>query len=484
MVNSKVTLSDGSTIITSTPNIYQTGQALPAAVNSLSSKITADTPVVVKSIDFNTVPQVESIAAVNTQKIKSQTKMLTVILSNSDVVSVPKTSTSQYTVGTAVQAAITSVNTAAGTYVTFKDGAYINGSNSKYTVTLNNGDTVELGGGTASNYVKGSSIGKTNAGLAVKSVKGASVTLSNDDTLTNNSGSTYKALLSNGDTLILSASSSTTYTVGSNMPATVTVKAINGKQVMLSDGSVITASDTSQYTPGSAVTALVKSFTGLPTSTVATITSNPEPIVSEISGKVVSDDGTDSFDTKNSGASIKPASGLTTSGITLSVNGGTEVAVSSSDKASYKQGSEYAAGTIKSITLNMSDGTKVNETTGSYTNANSMPVATTMKVFDQLGNEHNIVLYFTKIGIGDGTDEQKGNTWRVSLNPDGSNDACTLQDASGASKNPQGESASGIRQSVAAYPDAVQWCRFAADGYVGFLPDDTVCFWQYGNECE
>ena len=459
VVNSKVTLSDGSTIITSTPNIYQTGQALPAAVNSLSSKITADTPVVVKSIDFNTVPQVESIAAVNTQKIKSQTKMLTVILSNSDVVSVPKTSTSQYTVGTAVQAAITSVNTAAGTYVTFKDGAYINGSNSKYTVTLNNGDTVELGGGTASNYVKGSSIGKTNAGLAVKSVKGASVTLSNDDTLTNNSGSTYKALLSNGDTLILSASSSTTYTVGSNMPATVTVKAINGKQVMLSDGSVITASDTSQYTPGSAVTALVKSFTGLPTSTVATITSNPEPIVSEISGKVVSDDGTDSFDTKNSGASIKPASGLTTSGITLSVNGGTEVAVSSSDKASYKQGSEYAAGTIKSITLNMSDGTKVNETTGSYTNANSMPVATTMKVFDQLGNEHNIVLYFTKIGIGDGTDEQKGNTWRVSLNPDGSNDACTLQDASGASKNPQGESA------YTAQMNAVD-LRFTPDGKV------------------
>ncbi len=402
-----VTLSDGSTIAATTPANYTVGQAVSATVGTIA---------------YNTVPTVTSITAQNAQQIASQTKnAVTVTLSNGDTVNVPKTSTTQYTVDSAVAAAISSINTASGTAVTFKDGATISNSNSTYTITLNNGDTIKIGGTIASTYTKGSSISSTNSGVGIQSVKGATVTLDNGDTLTNNSGTTYKAALANGDTLTLSAASSANYVMG-KFPNTVTVKSISGSQVQLSDGSVITSSNVSQYTVGQAVPTTVKSFTGLPTSSVSTITADDAPTITEISGAVLSDDGTyDEFDTKTSGAYIKPSAGLSTSGIVLKLENGSTVTVSSSDTGSYKASSKYTATSPKSISLTMSDGSTVTETTGSYNVGYSMPVATTMKVFDKLGNEHNITLYFTKVATGNGTSSNQGNTWRVSVNADGGN---------------------------------------------------------------
>jgi len=342
---------------------------------------------------------------------------LQAILSNGDVVKIPNTSTSQYTIGSTPNAAITKIDTSAGTDITFKDGSTIDNSNSTYTVTLNNGDTIAVNG-TSSVYQKASRIASTNSGIAVSTIKGSTVTLSNTDVLTNNSGTTYKASLANGDTLTISSTSSVTYTSGSALPTTLTVKSITGSQVTLSDGSVITTSTPANYTTGSAVpTTTISSFTGLPTSSVSTITANDSPTVSEVSGQVTSADGTvDSFDTKTSGAYIKASTGLTVSGLALTDEDGSVITVSSSDKGAYKVNSTYTASSPKSVTLVMSDGSTVTETTGAYNIGYSMPVATTIKAYDTLGNEHDVTLYFTKTR----TDSNNGNQWTVSINPDGS----------------------------------------------------------------
>ena len=416
-----VTLSDGSTITTTNAARYTQGAAVPALNLGAITGTTATT--------------VQSISANNAQTIQDQTKMLTVSLSNGDKVYVPITSTAQYTVGAALTSAITSLDTSAGTHVGFKDGAYIDNSNSTYTVTLNNGDTIKPGSG-VSKYAKGSSIASTNAGIGITSIKGQSVTLSNGDILSNNSGTTYKATLAtSGDTLTLSASSTTDYTLNSALPSTLTVRSITGNQVKLSDGSVITTSTPANYTLGQTVSATIQSFTGMPSSTVSTIIADAPTTVTEISGAVVSADGTDTFDTKTSGAYIKPSNDLTTSGIALTLADGTDVTVSSSDSTAYKVNGTYSTGDIKSVALNMSDGSTVTESSGSYTNNQSMPVATTMKIFDKLGTEHNITLYFTKTRIGTGTDDANGgdgNTWHVSISPDGGSDY-EIEDTSGAS---------------------------------------------------
>ena len=64
------------------------------------------------------------------------------------------------------------------------------------------------------------------------------------------------------------------------------------------------------------------------------------------------------------------------------------------------------------VTLTMSDGTVHTVTDGTYTLGNSMPVFTTMKVYDSTGGTHQIPLYFTRKG------GESANTWIVSLTQD------------------------------------------------------------------
>ena len=340
----------------------------------------------------------------------------TVRLNNGDEATVKSTSTARYTVGSSVS---TAINTLAGTNVTFKSGDTITGSNSTYTITLNNGDTIAATSQTKT-YTKGSSISDS-----VSAIKGSTVTLASGDTLTNNSGTTYKVTLSNGDTLTIASSSTHDYD-----PATSTaipsVKSISGTRVTLSDGSVIqtTTAKLSAYQTGGTLPTLTTTFTGLPTSSVASITADDGPTVEEISGTVTSDDGDDTFDTKTSGAYFKASDGLTVSGLSLTDENGSVVTVSSSDTAGYKATNTYNAGSPKSITLNMSDGSSVTETSGAYNIGYSMPVATTVKAYDSLGNEHDVTLYFTKTH----TDSNTGNQWTVSINPDGTGSTSIQED--------------------------------------------------------
>lgn len=64
------------------------------------------------------------------------------------------------------------------------------------------------------------------------------------------------------------------------------------------------------------------------------------------------------------------------------------------------------------ITLTLSDGSKLTQTTGKFTNGQSTPVVTTLSVYDSLGSVHDVAVYFTL------TDAEQ-DTWKVALSTTG-----------------------------------------------------------------
>ena len=153
-------------------------------------------------------------------------------------------------------------------------------------------------------------------------------------------------------------------------------------------------------------------------------------------------DGAFEFDAE--GTYVLPGSGLfvqgwmgengtiNTSGAAgnIQIAAGKSMAAAASSIATYANNLNAAALTIASIsggtggvasssnpvTLTMSDGSKVTETSGKYTVGYSLPVTTTLTAYDTLGNAHNIPVYFTKTK----TDSTNGNQWTVSVATDGS----------------------------------------------------------------
>ena len=94
------------------------------------------------------------------------------------------------------------------------------------------------------------------------------------------------------------------------------------------------------------------------------------------------------------------------------------------DKVTQKTPSESEAVSGTPVTLTMSDGSKVTETSGKYKVGNSLPVTTTLTAYDTLGNAHSIPVYFTKTK----TDSTTGNQWTVSVATDGSGKATIKED--------------------------------------------------------
>lgn len=86
--------------------------------------------------------------------------------------------------------------------------------------------------------------------------------------------------------------------------------------------------------------------------------------------------------------------------------------------------SKSTASATSPVTLTMSDGTTTTETSGTYNVGYSMPVTTTLTVYDTLGNKHSIPVYFTKTT----TDSTHGNSWTVSINTDTSGSKTITED--------------------------------------------------------
>ena len=72
----------------------------------------------------------------------------------------------------------------------------------------------------------------------------------------------------------------------------------------------------------------------------------------------------------------------------------------------------------KPVTLTLSDGTSVQETTGSYQKGTSLPITTTATIYDSLGEKHEATVFFTKMGVETASDGRATSKWVVSLDLD------------------------------------------------------------------
>ena len=257
------------------------------------------------------------------------------------------------------------------------------------SVTDSLGNTVKVAASDTSSYGVGDSVSSSISSEAVTFSNGGKVSSANGQYVRGTSYPvTGTVTLANGDTISVPSTSTATYKTSS--APSPTVASVSGTTVTLSDGSTLTNTSGATYTVGASITSTVSSIT-------ATVTS--------------ADSTTDTY----TPSSFTASSGVTVSGITLTTGSGTEVEVGSSDTTAYKKGGTYSS-TVKSLLLTMSDGTTVNETSGKYSMGTTLPVTTTLTVYDTLGNKHSIPVYFTKTT----TDSTNGNAWTVSVATDGS----------------------------------------------------------------
>ena len=191
-----------------------------------------------------------------------------------------------------------------------------------------------------------------------------------------------------------------------------------GDTVSLNLGNTITGLPTS--TTVSSITGLpttnVSNIAGLPSSSVLTITPASTPTISSLAGTVTSGDGTtDNWSTTSSTVTLTPNKGLTTSTIKLTDGDGNTLKINNSDTTPYKAGDTYTS-TIDALSIELSDGTTSVKTSGSYTMGYSLPLTTSLNIYDTLGNAHSVIVYFTKTK----TDSINGNQWTAQINLDGS----------------------------------------------------------------
>ena len=359
---------------------------------------------------------------------------ITVNLANGDTVTVPKTSTATWRVGSNVPAStngVKSLNPGATPQVTLEDDAKItNNSGTTYNVELVNGDTISV----PSNSTQGAyTVGSATPADNIISITGNKIALNSYGTLTNNSGTVYQV---NGDvngvTGKLNISSTSTITYDGSATVNLTVTGVNGSTVTFNDGStmVMTAAEAATFTQGQSYSFAQSGFgTALPTANVSTITSTAASAITRISGTIDTGDGsTTSTDTFNATSGyIVPANGLKVSEMNLTDSLGSSIKVSNTDATAYKAGTSNYSTTISSVLLNMSDGTTSTQNSGKYTMNYSLPLTTTLNVYDTLGNAHSVVVYFTKTK----TDSINGNQWTASVNVDGSGKSTiTEQDGS------------------------------------------------------
>ena len=358
--------------------------------------------------------------------------VLTVTMANGDVATVPRTSAVTWRVGSDVPSSTNPVKVLdvsnTGSEVTLDDNATIaNNSGSTYRVELLNGDSIEVPStSTQSAYT----VGSATPADTITSITGSSIALASGGTLTNSSNTVYQ--VTNG-TFSINISTASTKTYTTTTPVNLTITNVNGTQAKLDDGSTLVLTPT-QAASGTYVAGYSFSFTpsampSLATPNVTSISAVTPSAITRLSGTLDTSDGTTTAtDTFNATSGyIRPVDGLTVSEMTLSDSLGSTIKVSNTDTTAYKAGATGYSSSISSILLNMSDGNTSTQNSGKYTMGYSLPLTTTLTVYDTLGNAHSVVVYFTKTK----TDSINGNQWTASVNVDGSGkNTITEQDGS------------------------------------------------------
>ena len=359
--------------------------------------------------------------------------VLTVTMANGDVATVPRTSAVTWRVGSDVPSSTNPVKildvSNTGSEVTLDDNATIaNNSGSTYKVELLNGDNIQV----PSTSTQGSpyTVGSATPADTINSITGSSIALASGGTLTNSSNTVYQVT---DGTFSINISTASTKTYTTTTPVNLTITNVNGTQAKLDDGSTLVLTPT-QAASGTYVAGYSFSFTpsampSLATPNVTSISAVTPSAITRLSGTLDTSDGTTTAtDTFNATSGyIRPVDGLTVSEMTLSDSLGSTIKVSNTDTTAYKAGSTGYSSSISSILLNMSDGNTSTQNSGKYTMGYSLPLTTTLTVYDTLGNAHSVVVYFTKTK----TDSINGNQWTASVNVDGSGkNTITEQDGS------------------------------------------------------
>lgn len=346
---------------------------------------------------------------------------INITLANGDAIVVPKTSTIAYRAGSSLSSSLSVTSFKGGTTVNLSDGSVLtNNSKTTYTAMIGS-DTIAIPATSTLDYTVGNAL----PGLTITSMTGKTVNLSDGSVLTNNRGAAYTATMSNGDSIAISSSSTTNYATGGTVSLTIQSVTSTGttNTYTLSDGSTLTSTTT--YNAGDTYNvATVNSITGLPTGSIGSITGLPSSKLNEFTVSILSGDGVTTDDvTIASGYSITPANGLKVSGLTLNNVDENTVEIATANTTAYQAGSTYSD-TIKSMTLTMSDDTTVTETSGTYAMGWSLPQTTNLTVYDALGNAHSVPVYFTKTS----TDSVDGNQWTVSISSDGTGTSTITED--------------------------------------------------------
>ncbi|WP_037356428.1 flagellar hook protein FlgE [Selenomonas sp. FC4001] len=149
-----------------------------------------------------------------------------------------------------------------------------------------------------------------------------------------------------------------------------------------------------------------------------------KPLTLTIGGKEYTVEGIDKDLDMSKSWKVKEAVGGTDTSITLTDGGTptpTEVvctlsgpagtAIDADTAVSSIAGGQITASSTNAVTLILSDDTKVQQTSGAFETGNSMPVTTTINVYDSLGNAHAVTVYFVET-------DPSTNQWKVTVGKD------------------------------------------------------------------
>ena len=107
------------------------------------------------------------------------------------------------------------------------------------------------------------------------------------------------------------------------------------------------------------------------------------------------------------------------------------------------------------VIVKMSDGTQATQTKGTFEVGHSLPMVTTLTVYDTLGGKHDVAVYFTKTGVETDTEGNTTSTWAVALDTDhtteGEESTQTITEADGTTTTLKMNTAKLVFDSVGTY---------------------------------
>lgn len=229
------------------------------------------------------------------------------------------------------------------------------------------------------------------------------------DSATANANNTVSVTLKDGS--VLTGTTGTGYTVGNAVtytPTSVTAKAENTVTYTLADGYSGGGTTGTTYTVGNTITYAPTSVTASANNTV-TLTLADGTTATGATGTTYNVGDTYGSTTISSISVASAISGLSVDSDVSSLSVSSKITQMKQDYTS-----EATASADNPATIKMSDGSTVVQTSGSYTVGHSLPIVTTLSVYDTLGSVHDLPVYFTLTSA-------ENDTWSVALTNDGSN---------------------------------------------------------------